>query len=181
MADDLALSFQHAVDPDDVTRELRQDLIACWIAVSNGGGAVGFPFPPVSGREVEPVADRLIGDLDPRFNRLLFAMADGVLAGWLNIRRDSHPVVMHWGTVNSVQTHPRFRGRGVGTGLMNRARQVAREAMGLEQLHLAARGGMGLEDFYSRLGWQEIGRWPGALRLGPGDDRDEVLMILSPL
>jgi hypothetical protein len=64
---------------------------------------------------------------------------------------------------------------------MNRARQVAREAMGLEQLHLAARGGMGLEDFYSRLGWQEIGRWPGALRLGPGDDRDEVLMILSPL
>lgn len=181
MIDDLALSFQQAVDPDDVTRELRRDLIACWITVSNGGGAVGFPFPPVSGREVEPVADRLIGDLDPCFNRLLFAMADGVLAGWLNIRRDSHPVVMHWGTVNSVQTHPRFRGRGIGTGLMSRARQVAREEMGLEQLHLAARGGMGLEDFYSRLGWQEIGRWPGALRFGPGDDRDEVLMILSPL
>ncbi|RDV48322.1 hypothetical protein DDV98_29620 [Streptomyces sp. IB2014 011-12] len=35
----------------------------------------------------------------------------------------------------------------------------------LEQLHLAARGGVGLEDFYGRLGWKEIGRWPGALRL----------------
>jgi hypothetical protein len=53
--------------------------------------------------------------------------------------------------------------------------------MGLEQLHLAARGGMGLERFYARLGWREIGRWPGALRLAPGDDRDEILMVLSPL
>jgi hypothetical protein len=53
--------------------------------------------------------------------------------------------------------------------------------MGLEQLHLAARGCVRLEDFYRRLGWMEIGRWPDALRLAPGDDRDEVLMILKPL
>lgn len=181
MADDLALSFRQAVRAGDVSRELRRELIECWITVSNGGGAVGFPFPPVSGSEVEPVADRLIAGLDPGFSRLLCAMADGVLAGWLNVRRDSHPVVMHWGTVGSVQTHPRFRGRGVGTGLMNRVRLIAREEMGLEQLHLAARGGMGLEQFYGRLGWQEIGRWPAALRFGPGDDRDEVLMLLAPL
>ena len=59
--------------------------------------------------------------------------------------------------------------------------EIARQEMGLEQLHLAARGGMGLERFYARLGWREIGRWPGALRLAPGDDRDEVLMILAPV
>ncbi len=40
---------------------------------------------------------------------------------------------------------------------------------------------LGLEDFYGRLGWAEIGRWPDALRLAPGDDRDEILMILRPL
>jgi hypothetical protein len=40
---------------------------------------------------------------------------------------------------------------------------------------------MGLEDFYARLGWREIGRWPAALRLSDGDDRDEVLMLLTPL
>jgi hypothetical protein len=40
---------------------------------------------------------------------------------------------------------------------------------------------MGLEDFYSRLGWREVGRWLGALRFGPDDDRDEVLMLLAPL
>lgn len=61
------------------------------------------------------------------------------------------------------------------------ARQVARQEMGLEQLRLAARGGMGLERFYARLGWREIGRWPNALRPAPDDDRDEILMLLTPL
>jgi hypothetical protein len=53
--------------------------------------------------------------------------------------------------------------------------------MGLEQLHLAVRGGVGLEDFYTPLGWRVTGRWPGKLRLAPDDTRDEVLMILAPL
>jgi hypothetical protein len=64
---------------------------------------------------------------------------------------------------------------------MTYLRQIAHEDMGLEQLHLAARGGIGLEGFYARLGWREIGRWPSALRFGPDDTRDEVLMILTPL
>lgn len=65
---------------------------------------------------------------------------------------------------------------------MHRLRHVARDEMGLEQLHLAARGGgTGLEDFYARLGWREVGRWPGKLRLAPDDTRDEILMILTPL
>ena len=144
MSGDFTYSFKQAVHADGVSRELRRELIECWITVTNDGGAVGFPFPPVSGSEVGPVADQLIVSLNPRFSRLLFAMVDGALAGWLNIRRDSYPLVMHWGTVNSVQTHPRFRRHGIGAGLMNRARQIAREEMGLEQLHLAARGGMGL-------------------------------------
>jgi hypothetical protein len=40
---------------------------------------------------------------------------------------------------------------------------------------------MGLEGFYGRLGWHITGRWPGKLRLGPDDTRDEILMILTPL
>jgi ribosomal protein S18 acetylase RimI-like enzyme len=181
MAEDLTPSFRQAVRADDVSPALRRELIECWIAVTNDGGAVGFPFPPVSASEVEPVADRLITGLNSRSSRLLCAVVDDRLAGWLNIRRDPYPVVEHWGTVRSVQTHPSFRGRGIGAGLMNRVRQIARDEMGLEQLHLAARGGMGLEQFYSRLGWREIGRWPGALRFGSAGDRDEVLMLLAPL
>jgi hypothetical protein len=64
---------------------------------------------------------------------------------------------------------------------MVHARQVARSEMGLEQLRLAVRGGTGLEHFYARLGWTVNGRWPGALRLAPGDDRDEILMLLTTL
>jgi hypothetical protein len=26
-----------------------------------------------------------------------------------------------------------------------------------------------------------VGSWPGALRIAPGDDRDEILMVLTPL
>ena len=64
---------------------------------------------------------------------------------------------------------------------MHELRRIARDEMGLEQLHLAARGGVGLEDFYTRLGWRETGRWPNKLRLAPDDTRDEVLMTLAPL
>jgi GNAT superfamily N-acetyltransferase len=168
--------YRHQIDGD-----LTRELIDCWIEVTNAGGAAGFPFPPVTADDVAPVAHRLITNLHPRRSRLVLALVDGRLAGWLNLRRDPRPLVAHWGTVHHVQSHTAFRGRGIGTALMNHARQIARDEMGLEQLHLAARGGDGLEDFYAGLGWKEIGRWPNALRLAPGDDRDEILMVLAPL
>ncbi|MEW9528322.1 N-acetyltransferase family protein [Microbispora sp. NPDC049125] len=157
------------------------ELVDCWIAVTNAGGAAGFPFPPVDESDVRPAAEKIVAGLDPARSRLILAMVGGAFAGWLHIRRDLDPLVAHWGTVHHVQTHPAFRGRGIGAALVNHARRVARDEMGLEQLRLAARAGVGLENFYGRLGWKEIGRWPGALRLGPADDRDEILMILSPL
>jgi GNAT superfamily N-acetyltransferase len=149
--------------------------------LGHGHQAAGFPFPPVDVTDVRPSAEEVIAGLAPQRSRLLLATVDGILAGWLNLRRDPQPLVAHWGTLHHVQTHTRFRGRGIGAALVNRARQIARDEMNLEQLHLAARGGVGLENFYGRLGWTEIGRWPGALRLGPNDDRDEILMVLTPL
>jgi hypothetical protein len=49
-----------ATNPSDLTPALRQQLIDCWIVVSNTGGAAGFPFPPVDSHDVAPVADELI-------------------------------------------------------------------------------------------------------------------------
>ena len=167
-------------DPGQVSAGLRQELIDCWVTVSNAGGAVGFPFLPVDTGVVSPVADELIAKLSPD-RRLLVAVAGNVLAGWVHLGRDPNPVIAHWGWVSRLQTLPAFRGQGIGAALMAHARQVARQEMGLEQLHLAVRGGTGLECFYARLGWRETGRWPGALRLAPGDDRDEILLVLSPL
>ena len=108
-------------------------------------------------------------------------MAGTVLAGWVSLHRDPNPLVSHWGTVRHLQTHPRFRRRGIGCALMRRLHTIARAELGLSQLHLAVRGGMGLEEFYERLGWRETGRWPNALRLADGDDRDEVLMVCDQL
>lgn len=167
--------------PEEVTPELREELVDCWEAVVNSGGAViaaEFPLPPVSRSHVVPVVDGLVRALDPDLGRLLVATVGGALAGWLVVRRDRHPLVAHRGAVNHVQTLPRLRGRGIATALMNRVPDVAREEMGLERLALAVRGGLGLEDFYRGLGWVEVGRWPGALRVAPGDDRDEILMSL---
>ncbi len=171
--------FLQITGPGEMSPDLRREIIECWVTVSNAGGAAGFPFPPVGFDQVAEVADRIIAGLSPQRSRFLLACADGRLAGWLNVRRDTNPLIRHWGTVHHVQTHTSFRGRGIGAALMHRLHRLAREEMGLEQLHLAARGGVGLEDFYGRLGWKEIGRWPGALRLDPGDDRDEILMVLE--
>ncbi len=181
MSHESALGLVQITDPHNVTPELRQELIDCWIAVTNAGGAAGFPFPPVANHDVTPVADKLLGRLGPQQSRLLIAKADGVLAGWVILNRDPYRLIGHWGTIHHLQTHPDWRGRGIGAALVHELRKIARDELGLEQLHLAARGGEGLEDFYGRLGWREVGRWPGALRLAPDDVRDEVLMILAPL
>lgn len=172
--------ISQALRPSDMPPAAALELATCWMTVTNSGGAVGFPFPPVTLDDVTPAADELVAGLDPGHSRLLLARVGGVLAGWLNLTRNRAPQVSHWGEIKRLQTHPDFRGRGIGVVLMERARQVARDEMGLEQLRLAARGGEGLENFYARLGWKEIGRWPNGLRVHLGD-RDEVLMLLSPL
>ncbi|MEV8320908.1 GNAT family N-acetyltransferase [Streptomyces sp. NPDC059900] len=178
---DSGLGLLQFTAPEQVTARLRRELVECWVEVTNAGGAAGFPFPPVDEGQVAPAVDRIVGALAPGASRLLVARAGGELVGWLNVRRDPYELIGHWGTLHHVQTRPAVRGRGFGAALMEEVRSVARDEMGLEQLHLAARGGAGLEEFYGRLGWKEVGRWPGALRLAPGDDRDEVLMLLAPL
>ncbi len=167
--------------PHDADAPLRQRLASCWIAVSNSGGAVGFPFPPVGAQQVAPAVDGLAARLDPQRCRMLLALSGGALTGWVVLSRDPNPLIAHWGAVNHLQTQPAHRNQGIGSELMRQLRRIARDEMGLEQLHLAARGGEGLEDFYTRLGWRETGRWPGKLRLAPDDTRDEILMILAPL
>ncbi|MFJ5156623.1 GNAT family N-acetyltransferase [Streptomyces sp. NPDC088353] len=166
----------------DATEAIRRELTDCWTAVINDGGAVvpmECPLPPVTPSMLEPAMERIARELSPQRSRLLLANLDGALAGWMLLRREQHPLVAHCGVVNHVQTHVRFRGLGIGAALMRRAAGIAREEMGLERLQLTARAGLGLEDFYRKTGWTEVGRWPGALRVAPGDDRDEILMSLA--
>jgi histone acetyltransferase (RNA polymerase elongator complex component) len=81
------------------------------------------------------------------------------------------------GTLSRVQTGLPHRGTGCGAALVREAQRLARDELGLEELHIEVRAGQGLEEFYLRMGYEVVGRWPGALRLSPGDTRDEVLML----
>ena len=140
------MTTRHGLDiiqlthPGDADPAARQELTACWIAVTNAGGAAGFPFPPVNASHVAPAVDTLADGLEWQRSRILLARSDGTLAGWVVLSRDPSPLIAHWGTVNHLQTQPEHRNQGIGSALMGRLRQVARDEMGLEQLHLAARG-----------------------------------------
>lgn len=171
------LQMRWLTTPAMVNPAMRKQLLACWRDVSNAGGAVGFPFPPVSAEQVLASLDAMVESLDDSANRLLLATINGELAGWLFLAGNSNELTAHWARVLRVQTALGFRKQGVGRALMTEVARAATEDLTLEQLHLELRSGMGLEDFYQSCGWQEIGRWSTALRL-PEGDRDEVLMTL---
>ena len=171
--------YRWLLSPSDVDPVTRTKLAARWLEVSNVGGAVGFPFIPVTLDEVAAATERLVGGLDPHTTRLLTALRGDELLGWLTLDLNRNSLTSHWARVGRVQTALAHRGTGVGQALMEEVARSAQGDLGLDQLHLELRSGQGLEGFYQSCGWREVGRWPGALRLGPGDDRDEVLMLLE--
>ncbi|MPQ99293.1 GNAT family N-acetyltransferase [Modestobacter sp. I12A-02628] len=168
------LTSPAAADP-----ALRAALTACWRDVANGGGAVGFARQlPVSADVVRPVLDAIadgLGDL----RRMLVAERDGELVGWLVLTGNASPVLAHWGHVTRVMTTPAARGTGVARALVTELHRAARDDLGLDLLRIEVRGRTGLEDFYARFGYTVVGRWPGALQIGPDDRRDELLMSVA--
>ena len=104
----------------------------------------GIPVSPVDASQVHPAVDALASRLDPSQSRILLARTGGALAGWVVLSRDPSPLITHWGVVNHLQTQLAHRNEGIGSALMRRLREVARDEMGLEQLHLAVRGAAAL-------------------------------------
>ena len=58
----------------DAGPALRTALVDCWRDVSNAGGAVGFPFLPVTDDDVAPATEAMLADLRPDGTRLLVAL-----------------------------------------------------------------------------------------------------------
>jgi GNAT superfamily N-acetyltransferase len=158
-----------------VDDDLRATLLELWAEVTNAGGAVGF-VAPVSSADVAPVLDALVERVHAGSQVLCLLRVDGEVAGFAVLSTSVSPLRRHWATVLRVQVHPARQGQGLGRALMAGVHDVAR-ARGLEFLHLTVRGGYGLEGFYERLGYEVFGRMPGAIRVAPGDDRDEVLLL----
>lgn len=158
----------------EVDDALRQELLTCWTDVSNAGGAVGF-VPPVTEDDVVPLLEKLLEGIASGRDVLALLTVDGRTAGFASVVGSLSPLRRHWGTVLRVQVHPSRQGQGLGRVLMEGVHRIARDR-GWEFLHLTARGGTGVDTFYRGLGYEEVGRLPGAIRVAPGDDRDEIVM-----
>jgi GNAT superfamily N-acetyltransferase len=104
--------------------------------------------------------------------------AEGRLAALAFITSEQSQLTDHWRNVKKVMVHPDFQGRGYGTLLMAEIERVGR-AMGWHLLTLDCRGGTGNDEFYKKCGYVEYGRLPGALKIGPDEYRDRILMTLS--
>lgn len=153
---------------------LRGELLTCWTDVTNAGGAVGF-VPPVTPDDVVPLLDKLLDGVHSGRDVLALLTVDGATAGFASVVGSLSPLRLHWGTVLRVQVHPSRQGQGLGRVLMDGVHDIAR-GRGWEFLHLTARSGTGVDGFYRGLGYTEVGRLPGAIRVAPGDDRDEIIM-----
>ena len=172
----MALLF--TLDPE-LTPELRGELVDLWTDVSNAGGAVGF-VPPVTAERVRPTAEKQFAGVATGADRLLVGRdADtGALAACLFFEDQRLDLMAHWRLLKRVMVHPRHQGAGYGSALLAEAERIAR-SWGLSGLKLTLRGGRGLETFYGRSGYKEVGRIPGAIRVAPGEDYDDVLMWLE--
>jgi GNAT superfamily N-acetyltransferase len=169
--DGMAVAFE--LDPP-ITDELRERVVELWVEVTNAGGAVGF-VPPVGADDVRPLATASLAAVEDGPDHLLIQTDDGELTGLLFVVDNRFAFKDHWRVLKRVMVTPRGQGRGLGTSLMRQAEHVGR-AMGLAALQITVRAGAGTEKFYERLGYTEVGRLPGALRVGPHDDRDEIYM-----
>ncbi|MEU7003515.1 GNAT family N-acetyltransferase [Nonomuraea sp. NPDC046570] len=163
----------------EITEDLVDDLVACWTEVTNTGGAVGF-VAPVTADDIRPTAEETFARCVPGGpDRLLVGFGDdGRAACWLVLADSGSWLRAHWRWVFRVMVHPKHQGKGYGGELMRAAADAGRR-LGLEALHLTCRGGTGVDAFYAGLGYAEVGRIPQAIRVAPGDDRDEIYMVAA--
>lgn len=160
-----------------LTDALRTDLVDCWVAVTNAGGAVGL-LPPATVGDAQPLAQQTFSRVGPDGpDDLLVLHVDGELAGWAVLAARGTPLTRHWRTIGRLQVRPELQGRGLGVALVEAAVRHGRVELGLDALHLTVRDGTGLDRFYERLGFGRVGRLPSSLRLGPGDYRDELYYV----
>ncbi|MEU0738467.1 GNAT family N-acetyltransferase [Streptomyces sp. NPDC006134] len=171
------MSLTFTLDPA-VTPALREGVLDLWTDVSNAGGSVGF-VPPVTREEVRPeLVKHMVAMAEGRARLLVGHDEAGEVAATAFLTFNTHRLMAHWVWLYTVMVHPRHQGRGYGRDLLAAAEEAARGLDGIEAIRLTCRGGRGLERFYASCGYKEVGRVPGAIRVAPGDDRDDIIMLL---
>ncbi|MGO1167278.1 MAG: GNAT family N-acetyltransferase [Janibacter sp.] len=163
---------------DRVPARARAAMLRMWVGVTDAGGSVGF-LPGATAEDVEPVLDGYIARIE-QGDTVCVALNSphGELLGFGFVVGSTSALNAHTATLERVMTDPERRGTNFGALLMAGLHRAARER-GAEIVTLDYRGGTGLGEFYTRYGYSEVGRVPGAIRVAPGDDRDGVIMARS--
>lgn len=158
-----------------VPARARQAMLEMWLRVNDAGGAVGFVHGATE-EDVAPVLDGYIARLE-QGSTVCVALNSplGELLGFGFVVGSSGVLMGHSATFERVMTDPARRGTNFGALLMAGMHRAARDR-DIELVTLDYRGGTGLGEFYTRYGYTEVGRVPGAIRVAPGDDRDGVIM-----
>jgi GNAT superfamily N-acetyltransferase len=163
-------------DPDEALDPgLRADLLDTWVAATNAGGAVGYT-PPAPVVQVAENLDGALGRVAAGLDLLGVLHTGERYVGMGMLVSRGSGLQAHWRTVLRVMVHPEFQGNGAGRLLMEGLRGSAVD-LGLEQLQLTIRGGLGLEKFYGPLGYHVVGTHPRAIRVAPDDYRDELMVV----
>lgn len=163
---------------DRIPPRAREAMLAMWVGVNDAGGSVGF-LPGATAGDVTPVLDGYVARLE-QGDTVCVALNSplGELLGFGFVVGSSGALMAHSATLERVMTDPARRGTNLGALLLAGLHRAARER-GVELVTLDYRGGTGLGEFYTRFGYTEVGRVPGAVRVAPGDDRDGVIMARS--
>lgn len=163
---------------DRVPPRAREAMLEMWVRVNDAGGSVGFVAGATT-ETVAPVLDGYISRLE-QGDTVCVALNSptGELLGFGFVVGSTAVLMAHSATLERVMTDPARRGTNFGALLMAGLHRAAR-GRGTELVTLDYRGGTGLGEFYTRYGYTEVGRVPGAIRVAPGDDRDGVIMARS--
>jgi GNAT superfamily N-acetyltransferase len=171
------VSLTFTFDPA-ITPALREGVLELWTDVSNAGGSVGF-VPPVTREDIRPeLVKHMVAMAEGRTRLLVGHDEAGEVAATAFLTFNTHRLMTHWLWLYTVMVHPRHQGKGYGRDLLAAAERAARGIDGIEAIRLTCRGGLGLERFYASCGYKEVGRVPDAIRVAPGDDRDDITMLL---
>lgn len=154
----------------------RDEIVALWHEVNWTGGSVGFMGPAPAG-EVEALYEGHAAEVRSGAAALLTLRdrADGALLGcgfWSWGSRQTGHVSM----IKRLMIDPSREGRNLGRVLLAGLHAYGR-SRGVEIAKIGVRGGTGLDAFYARSGYREIGRLPGGLRFGD-DNRDDIAMAI---
>ena len=175
------IAAAQATDP-----RLRAQLLETWVRVTDTGGAVGFvppADPALIGETLDAALERIASGRDDlgilrRGGDPSGGGRDGAAVGMGILAASSSALRSHWRTVLRLMVAPDLQGQGAGRVLLHGLHAMARD-LGLEFLSLAVRGGTGIERFYEHHGYEVFGRNPHAIRVSPGDERDEIHMRID--